>query len=156
MGFGVYVHIPFCATRCDYCDFATWTDRAHLIDEYVAACRTDLDRRVASGETRPASSVFFGGGTPSLLEADALVSILEHIPRAADAEVTVECNPDSVDDEKLAAYRAGGVTRLSFGVQSMAPHVLASLGRTHDPANVERAVDGARRAGFATFNLDLI
>jgi oxygen-independent coproporphyrinogen-3 oxidase len=156
VGFGVYVHVPFCATRCDYCDFATWTDRAHLIDDYVAACRTDLERRVVAGEVRPASSVFFGGGTPSLLDADALVSILDGVRRTADAEVTVECNPDSVDDAKLAAYRAGGVTRISFGVQSMAQHVLASLGRTHDPVNVERAVDGARRAGFATFNLDLI
>ncbi len=156
MQLGVYVHIPFCATRCDYCDFATWTDRAHLIDAYVEACRTDLDRRFEAAEISEASSVFFGGGTPSLLEAADLVSILERIPLAPGAEVTVECNPDSVDDAKLAAYRAGGVTRLSFGVQSMAPHVLAALGRTHDPANVDRAVAGARAAGFATFNLDLI
>jgi oxygen-independent coproporphyrinogen-3 oxidase len=111
---------------------------------------------VATGEAVPANSVFFGGGTPSLLDPADLVSILERIPLAPGAEVTVECNPDSVDDRKLAAYRTGGVTRLSFGVQSMAPHVLASLGRTHDPANVERAVGSARVAGFDTFNLDLI
>jgi oxygen-independent coproporphyrinogen-3 oxidase len=156
VSFGVYVHIPFCAARCDYCDFATWTDREHLIDDYVAACRTDLDRRVATGEVPLATSVFFGGGTPSLLDAPDLLSILERIPRDNDAEVTVECNPDSVDDAKLGSYRAGGVTRLSFGVQSMAPHVLAALGRTHDPANVARAVAGGKAAGFETFNLDLI
>jgi oxygen-independent coproporphyrinogen-3 oxidase len=153
---GVYVHIPFCAARCDYCDFATWTDRAHLIDDYVVACCTDLDRRVASGEAVAASSVFFGGGTPSLLDAGALTAILDRIPRRKGAEVTVECNPDSVDAAKLAAYRAADVTRLSFGVQSMTPHVLAALGRTHDPANVVRAVDAARAVGFETFNLDLI
>jgi len=155
MPFGVYVHIPFCAARCDYCDFATWTDRAHLIDEYVDACVMDLTRRAADGYP-PATSVFFGGGTPSLIAAPQLVRILDTIDRAPGAEVTVECNPDSVDAAKLDAYRAGGVNRLSLGVQSMAPHVLAALGRTHDPANVTRAVELARAAGFERINLDLI
>jgi putative oxygen-independent coproporphyrinogen III oxidase len=153
---GVYVHIPFCARACDYCDFAKWTDRGHLTGAYVAACRRDVDRRVAAGELRPATSVFFGGGTPSLLEGHDLVAILDGIPRVPGAEVTVECNPDTVDAEKLATYRAAGVTRLSFGVQSMRPEVLVSLGRTHDPASVLRAVRWAREAGFDTFNLDLI
>jgi oxygen-independent coproporphyrinogen-3 oxidase len=91
-----------------------------------------------------------------LIPADQLVRILDAIDREHDAEVSVECNPDSVDAEKLRAYRNGGVNRLSFGVQSMAPHVLAALGRTHDPANVARAVDLARAAGFERINLDLI
>lgn len=156
VGFGVYVHVPFCARACDYCDFAKWTDREKVIGPYVAACRNDLTRRAASESIPEATSVFFGGGTPSLLPAEDLLSILDVIPRADDAEVTVECNPDSVDPEKLAAYSVGGVTRLSFGVQSMRPHVLSALGRTHDPANVRRAVAWARDAGFATFNLDLI
>src|SRR5436305_293240 len=133
---GVYVHIPFCAARCDYCDFATWTDRAHLMRDYVSACVRDIGHR----RLEPATSVFFGGGTPSLLDASELVRILDAIRRTGDAEVTVECNPDSVDRDKLAAYRSAGVNRLSFGVQSMRAHVLAQLGRTHDPANVERAV----------------
>jgi putative oxygen-independent coproporphyrinogen III oxidase len=153
---GVYIHVPFCATRCDYCDFATWTDRDHVIDAYVRACVTDVSRRARRGELRAATSVFVGGGTPSLLPADRLVRILEAVPRAAGAEVTVECNPDSVDRAKLAAYRRAGVNRLSFGMQSIRPHVLASLGRTHEPANVVRAVEGARDAGFGSFNLDLI
>jgi putative oxygen-independent coproporphyrinogen III oxidase len=153
--FGVYVHIPFCASRCDYCDFATWTDRDHLIDDYVTACVADLARRRASG-LPVATSVFFGGGTPSLLAADQLTRILDAIGRTDGAEVTVECNPDSVDAAKLGAYRRAGVDRLSFGVQSMVPHVLASLGRTHDPANVRRAVAFARDAGFARVSVDLI
>ena len=155
-GFGVYVHVPFCARRCDYCDFATWTDRHHLMEAYADACVTDLRRRSAAGPFPPATSVFFGGGTPSLLPAERLVAILEAVPRAPGAEVTVECNPDTVTPGLLDAYRAGGVNRLSFGVQSMAPHVLAALGRTHDPAGVERTVETARAAGFENFNLDLI
>jgi len=155
-GFGVYVHVPFCERRCDYCDFATWTDRHHLMEAYAAACVTDLKRRVESGPVPRATSVFFGGGTPSLLPGELLVGILAAVPRTPDAEVTVECNPDTVTAPLLAAYRAGGVNRLSFGVQSMAPHVLAALGRTHDPAAVERAVALARESGFDNFNLDLI
>ena len=155
-GFGVYVHVPFCARRCDYCDFATWTDRHHLMADYAAACVADLRRRTEAGPVPDATSVFFGGGTPSLLPADLLVGILDAIGRTGDAEVTVECNPDTVTPGLLAAYRAGGVNRLSFGVQSMAPPVLAALGRTHDPAGVQRAVDAAREAGFDNFNVDLI
>src|SRR6476646_8922914 len=92
--FGVYVHVPFCAHRCDYCDFATWTDRAHLIDEYVDAMLVELAR---NRDSRPATSVFFGGGTPSLLPAGTLLRVLDAIERTPDAEVTVECNPDSAD-----------------------------------------------------------
>jgi oxygen-independent coproporphyrinogen-3 oxidase len=153
--FGVYVHVPFCAARCDYCAFATWTDRHHLTDAYLAACRADLDRLVADGMPA-ATSVFVGGGTPSMVPATDLVALLERIPRASACEVTVECNPDTVTRELVDTYVAGGVTRVSLGVQSTSPHVLAALGRSHDRANVERAVDLVRAAGIATFNLDLI
>jgi oxygen-independent coproporphyrinogen-3 oxidase len=156
LGPGVYVHIPFCATRCDYCAFATWTDRAHLVDGYVDACIADLERRCERGELAAASTVYFGGGTPSLLPVGQLTRILDAIPRAADAEVTVECNPDSVDRDKLRTYRDHGVTRISLGVQSTQPHVLAALGRTHDRANVARAVDAVRAERIPTFNLDVI
>jgi putative oxygen-independent coproporphyrinogen III oxidase len=105
---------------------------------------------------RAATSVFFGGGTPSMVPAGALMHVLDAIPLAPRAEVTVECNPDTVTAELLDTYRAHGVNRLSLGVQSMVPHVLAALGRTHDPANVVRAVALARNARFSTFNLDLI
>jgi putative oxygen-independent coproporphyrinogen III oxidase len=166
--FGVYVHVPFCRHRCDYCAFATWTGREHLWEQYVAACVAEVSRFGAgtqsppSGLQRgPATSVFFGGGTPSLLPAELLVAVLRAISDAvglaAGAEVTVECNPETVTAEKLACYRAGGVTRLSFGVQSMVPHVLASLGRQHEPASVRRAANLAGAAGFAgAYNADLI
>jgi putative oxygen-independent coproporphyrinogen III oxidase len=150
--FGVYVHIPFCSHRCDYCAFATWTDRHELMADYVAGCRQEVDE----ADLPAASSVFFGGGTPSLLPGPLLVSVLDSVVRHDDAEVTVECNPETVTPGLLDGYRAAGVTRLSFGVQSMAPHVLAALGRRHDPESVARAVDWARAAGFASVNLDLI
>ena len=153
--FGVYVHVPFCASRCDYCAFATWTDRHHLADAYVAACVSEVRRAVAAA-LPDATSVFVGGGTPTQLDGDALGSILDEVPMADDAEVTVECNPDDVTPELFAAYRRHGVNRVSFGVQSMVPEVLATLGRSHQPANVRRAVELARGAGFASFNLDLI
>lgn len=153
--FGAYVHIPFCSSRCDYCAFATWTDRHHLTQAYLDAVATEIDRSVAAGMPA-ATSVFVGGGTPSLVPADDLVAVLSHLPLAPGAEVTVEANPDAVTAESLRTYRAGGVTRMSFGVQSMAPDVLLSLGRTHDPDNVRRAVAWTLDAGFETFNLDLI
>lgn len=153
--FGVYLHIPFCAARCDYCSFATWTDRHHLTDAYLAACGTDADRLVAGGMP-PASSVFVGGGTPSMVAAEELVAVLDRVPRTEDCEVTVECNPDNVTAQLVDTYLAGGVNRLSFGVQSTSAHVLAALGRTHDRANVLRSVELARAAGVETFNLDLI
>ncbi len=153
--FGVYVHVPFCAARCDYCSFATWTDRHHLTDAYLAACRADAERLVAAGMPL-ATSVFVGGGTPSMVPATELVAVLATIPRADGCEVTVECNPDNVTAELIDTYLAGGVNRLSFGVQSTSAHVLAALGRTHDRANVLRSVELARAGGVATFNLDLI
>lgn len=154
-GFGVYVHVPFCARRCDYCAFATWTDRHHLTERYLDAVGTELDRAVTAGLPE-ATSVFVGGGTPSLVPGPLLVAVLRRIPLAPGAEVTVECNPDTVTAELLEGYRAGGITRISLGVQSMVPHVLAALGRTHDPENVARAVELVREAGFPSFNLDLI
>lgn len=150
--FGVYLHVPFCAHRCDYCAFATWTDRGHLVHRYLDAVRADIVRA-----TMPmATSVFVGGGTPTLVPADALAEVIESIPVANGAEVTVECNPDDVTVQMLRTYRQAGVNRVSIGVQSMVGHVLASLGRTHVPDNVRRAVDAVREAGIPTFNLDLI
>jgi oxygen-independent coproporphyrinogen-3 oxidase len=152
--FGVYVHIPFCSRRCDYCAFATWDDRSHLIDEYVDALRTEIRR--AAPHLPAATSVFFGGGTPSLLTAAQLAAVLAEVELAPDAEVTVECNPDTLDGGKLDGFRGAGVTRISLGVQSMVPHVLGALGRTHDPENVERAAAAIARAGFPTWNADVI
>jgi len=147
--------VPFCAARCDYCAFATWTDRHHLQQAYLDACLIDVERAVAAGMPA-ATSVFVGGGTPSLVDPSRLVAVLDAVPRAPGCEVTVECNPDTVTPALAAAYAAGGVNRVSIGVQSMVDHVLVALGRTHDPANVRRAVELVREAGIPTLNLDLI
>jgi len=152
---GVYVHIPFCAKRCDYCAFATFTDRHHLMSTYLEALRTDIRRTVEAGMPL-ATSVFFGGGTPTMVPAEELMSVLGEIPLAANAEVTVECNPDNITLEMMRTYRDGGVNRVSIGVQSTVPHVLAALGRTHNPDNIQRSVEAVRQAGFTTFNLDII
>jgi len=153
--FGVYVHIPFCASKCDYCAFATWTDRHHLIDEYLSTVRTEIATAVDHG-LPVADTIFVGGGTPTLVPPAALAELIGSIPITSGAEVTVECNPDDVTLEMMETYRGGGVNRISIGVQSMSPHVLASLGRTHDPANVDRAVAAVRASGMPTFNLDII
>jgi len=150
--FGVYVHIPFCAKRCDYCAFATWTDRDHLQQQYLDALTADIER----ADLPPVTSVFVGGGTPTLVDPALLAAVLRTIPTVAGAEVTVECNPDDVSVEMYRTYRDAGVNRVSIGVQSMVPSVLAALGRTHDPANVRTAVAAVREAGIPTFNLDLI
>jgi putative oxygen-independent coproporphyrinogen III oxidase len=152
--FGVYLHVPFCRHRCDYCAFATWTDRGHLERRYLDACARQIDDAVAAG--MPAvTSVFVGGGTPTLVDPAHLLDVLARIPLAPDAEVTIECNPDDLDEQVACTYAAGGVNRLSIGVQSLVPEVLAALGRTHDPANVERAAAAAHAAGLG-FNLDLL
>ena len=153
--FGVYVHIPFCASKCDYCAFATWTDRHHLTDAYLDAVRVEIERAVAAGMP-VATTVFVGGGTPSMVDPHALGAVIDAIPMMSGAEITVECNPDDVSEGLLAAYREHGVNRVSVGVQSMASHVLGTLGRRHDRRNVERAVAAVRAVGMPTFNLDII
>jgi len=149
--FGIYIHIPFCARRCDYCAFATWEDRHHLIAAYVSACR----REIAGAALPRASSVFVGGGTPSLVPPALLASLIADVEVEDGAEVTVECNPETVTPALVEALLGAGVNRLSFGVQSLAPHVLAGLGRAHDPAAARAAVALAADAGVA-FNVDLI
>jgi putative oxygen-independent coproporphyrinogen III oxidase len=154
--FGVYVHVPFCARRCDYCAFATWTDRDHLMASYTDACIAEATRARQAGTLPEASSIFFGGGTPSRLAPEDLGRILDALARRPGAEVTVECNPEDASPSRFAAWRAAGVTRVSFGVQSMVPHVLESLGRIHDPASATRAVALAAGAGFDDVSVDLI
>ncbi len=153
--FGVYVHVPFCRHRCDYCAFATWDDRHHLTETYLAALRADLEG-VVSSMPRPATSVFVGGGTPSLIEGRVLGALLASVPLADGAEVTVEVNPEDATESLFEAYVDAGVNRLSFGVQSFSPEVLSTLGRRHRAEAVEPAVSAARRAGIDNVNVDLI
>jgi putative oxygen-independent coproporphyrinogen III oxidase len=153
--FGVYVHIPFCAHRCDYCAFATYADRDHLMSRYVEAVLAEIESAKAAG-LPVATSIFFGGGTPSRLSPEQLLAILDAIPRSDDAEVTVECNPEDASLERLSAYRDGGVNRMSFGVQSTQPAVLADLGRRHGTMAHREVSEAVTAAGFATWNMDLI
>jgi putative oxygen-independent coproporphyrinogen III oxidase len=164
--FGVYVHVPFCQTRCGYCDFNTYT-AAELgsgasRDGYAAQAIEEikLAARVLGGQAGPVQTVFFGGGTPTLLAAASLAAILRAVDAelglAPGAEVTAEANPESVDGRSLAALRAAGVTRLSVGMQSAVPQVLAVLDRVHEPGRPERCVEWAREAGFGHVSLDLI
>ncbi len=152
--FGVYVHVPFCRARCDYCAFATYTDRDHLMERYADACVDELHRAFGDGDLPRATSVFFGGGTPSRLDPETLCRILHAVPRAPGAEVTVECNPE--DAAQVGAYRTAGVTRVSFGLQSTHPHVLAGLGRRNVAHAAETISAAAGAAGFTTWNVDLI
>jgi len=166
--FGIYVHVPFCRVRCGYCDFNTYT-ADELGDApgasrstYAAAAIAEVRRaRSVLGEVDlPVESVFFGGGTPTLLPADDLAAVLaavgDEFGLAPGAEVTTEANPDSVDPGYLDRLRGAGFTRLSFGMQSAVPHVLATLDRTHDSLRVPAVVDWARAAGFDQVSLDLI
>jgi oxygen-independent coproporphyrinogen-3 oxidase len=172
MAAGVYLHVPFCAKRCHYCDFNTYAGLDDQIPRYVEALRRDLSAVAAAGPQAVAgpggagdewpvfTSIFVGGGTPTYLPAADLAGIIrlvhEMLPIARDAEVTVEANPETVDAEYFAAIRAAGVNRVSMGAQSFAPHVLAELGRWHDRDRPLQAVADARAAGIGSVSLDLI
>jgi len=128
-GFGVYVHVPFCERRCDYCGFSIALRQDHLAQRYQGAVLTELRHWAEMGVLRPASTVYFGGGTPSRLPPDLLAGILEAIPRRPGAEVTLEANPADVSEASLAAWLDAGVTRVSLGLQALEEGILASLGR---------------------------
>ncbi|MCX4749045.1 radical SAM family heme chaperone HemW [Kitasatospora sp. NBC_01287] len=167
--FGFYLHVPYCATRCGYCDFNTYTATELHSSGAVASQETyaanlvaevRLAREVLGSAELPVRTVFLGGGTPTLLPARDLVAMLaavrEEFGLAPDAEVTTEANPESVDAAYLAELRAGGFNRISFGMQSARPHVLKVLDRHHTPGRPEACVAEARAAGFEHVNLDLI
>lgn len=167
--FGFYLHVPYCASRCGYCDFNTYTATELRSSGAVASQETYADNVVAEirlarevlGDTDlPVETVFLGGGTPTLLPARDLVKMLaairDEFGLAEGAEVTTEANPESVDPAYLAELREGGYTRISFGMQSARPHVLQLLDRHHTPGRPEACVTEARAAGFEHVNLDLI
>ena len=157
---GIYVHVPFCAARCGYCDFNTYLSGDH--GAYVAAVEAELAlaRRELGPGAPPAATVFFGGGTPSLLGAPRLIRLLDAVRAtvglAGGAEVTVEVNPEDTDLAMLRALRAAGFTRVSVGMQSAVPRVLEALDRRHTPGRAVRAAMEARDAGFDHVSLDLI
>lgn len=159
MSLSLYLHIPFCRHRCAYCDFNTYTSLDGLKGEYAAALSREI-QFAAGDEKRPSHTIFFGGGTPSLMPPESLELILTAVRQGFDlspaAEITLEANPDTVNDDYLSALRSLGINRLSYGVQSAIPAELTLLEREHDFETVIRAVEMARTAGFDDLNLDLI
>jgi len=160
---GVYVHVPFCTRRCEYCSFNTApvTDR-DVVSRYLAALGREIELLGTAAWARDVGveTIFFGGGTPSLLEVAEMAAVLETLGQAfavdADAEVTVECNPESVTRDKLSGYRAAGVNRVSLGVQSLDDAILPAIGRLHTAGEARAAFEAARAAGFANVSVDLI
>ncbi len=163
---GLYIHVPYCAVRCGYCDFNTYlpTEVGTGGDpqSWLDAARSEiaLARRVLGPGAPAFSTVFFGGGTPTLVAPAALAALIgdaaDEFGLAPDAEVTTEANPESVTPDSLAELRAAGINRISFGMQSAVPHVLAALDRRHTPGRVTEAVGWARAAGFEQVSVDLI
>ncbi|MGV0835194.1 radical SAM family heme chaperone HemW [Mycolicibacterium thermoresistibile] len=167
--FGLYIHVPFCATRCGYCDFNTYTPGELAGADpggWLAALRTELRLAAStltcgdSADPPQVATIFVGGGTPSLLGGAGLTAVLQAVrdnfPVAPDAEITTEANPESTSPQFFADLRAAGYTRISLGMQSVAPHVLAVLDRVHSPGRAPAAAAEARAAGFDHVNIDLI
>jgi len=162
--FSFYLHVPYCSSRCGYCDFNTYTFN-ELGENHSLKWLDGVSQEIALankvlGEISPISTIFVGGGTPTLLSAkdlvDAIAQLKDTFGFVENIEITTEANPDSVDIEKLRTLREGGFNRISFGMQSAVPSVLKVLERTHNPENVAKAVEMARAAGFEEINLDLI
>ena len=169
MTLSFYVHIPYCIKRCGYCDFNTYTpaelqitsELKDISNSYIDLLISEIkSARIEVGESAVIPSIFFGGGTPSLMEASdigrVISTIKDQFNLAKDAEITLETNPDTVTKEKLAQFLAAGVNRLSFGMQSAVPHVLATLDRTHNPDNLPQVTKWAKEVGFKEISVDLI
>ena len=160
MSAGIYVHVPFCLTRCGYCDFNAYAGLDHLRSRYVRALLREAELVAPAWVEEEIVSVFLGGGTPTTLEVVDLKALLAHLRErfdvVPDAEVTIEANPDTLDGAKLEGLLGAGYTRLSMGAQSFDLRVLAALERIHRPDAVRRAVREARAAGYANLSLDLI
>jgi oxygen-independent coproporphyrinogen-3 oxidase len=152
-----YLHIPFCTSICSYCDFTSFAGQGNKISSYVDAVCDEIKLSDLRGLLR---TVYFGGGTPSLLPLEKIQAILETLQQKAgfspDIEISMEANPETVDEQRLRGYRQSGVNRISFGAQAFQTEILKKLGRGHDWAQVEKAFRNARRAGFTNVNLDLM
>jgi len=157
----LYVHLPWCVRKCPYCDFNSYTLRETLPEgQYIAALERDLEAQAAEVHGRPVVSIFFGGGTPSLFAPEAIGRVLEaarrHLSVAADAEVTLEANPGTIERGRFSGYRDAGVNRVSLGAQSFDAAKLETLGRIHSPQDTARAVEELHATGLSNFNLDLM
>ena len=158
MASSIYIHIPFCATKCYYCAFNTYTFHKEQAKAYLQALRTEM--KLYASETDPLQTIFIGGGTPSILSVAALTQLFtdihQHFQITPDAEITVECNPGTVDNEKLSVMKDNGVNRLSFGLQAMQDETLKQLGRIHTVVEFLESYHLARENGFENINIDLI
>lgn len=157
----LYIHVPWCIRKCPYCDFNSHqADDTVPEQDYISALLSDLDHDLAWVQGRDIQSIFFGGGTPSLLSANAyqrlFVGLRNRLRFAPDIEITLEANPSTFEADKFAAYRDLGINRLSIGIQSFQPEQLQKLGRVHDREQALAAIDTARHAGFDNFNIDLM
>ncbi|TMB86013.1 MAG: radical SAM protein, partial [Chloroflexi bacterium] len=159
----LYLHIPFCHTRCHYCDFNTYAGILPLREPYVRALLTEIATtgtlaRLPSGKPRRSRTIFFGGGTPSLLSVEQITRILNACSTSFSvdegAEITLEANPGTLSQEQLAGLRTAGINRLSMGAQSFDAQLLKTLGRIHSPEEITQAMQYARAAGFTSINLD--
>lgn len=156
----IYVHVPFCKRKCAYCDFASYAGCEGQIDSYFKALGGEIDAWADELRAYQARSIFFGGGTPSLVPAERIAAVMEKLRSCVeftpDIEITLEANPGTVDMEKLRAYRTAGINRLSFGVQSFDGELLKNLDRIHTPDEAKEAVHMAREAGFENISIDLM
>lgn len=159
-GFGLYFHIPFCVSKCSYCAFSSIAGGGRLIAPYVEALHRELNRFANLGAGRTVQSVYFGGGTPSLLSPAALTGLLAHCRQAfclaSDVEISLEANPETVTRDRIRGYLEAGVNRISLGVQSLNPEELAELGRPHTVERAIAAYQAVRQAGCCNVNLDLL
>ena len=157
---GIYIHIPFCRSKCDYCDFYSLAGREDQMDRYQKALLAHLKETAPLAQGYPVDSIYFGGGTPSYYGAKRIKELLAHLSKLfqveKDAEITVECNPDSVDLKSLRILRKAGVNRLSMGMQSAQEEELRAIHRIHTPQQTNQAVGAARKAKFTNLSLDLI
>ena len=157
---GIYIHIPFCVRKCAYCDFLSAPASREIIDRYVDSLKQEIRSAEELADRYRVSTVFFGGGTPSLLEGEKLAEILEMLSQVmtveAEAEITVECNPGTLTENKLDAYRTAGVNRLSIGLQSADNRELRFLGRIHTFEEFLESYELARKKGFGNLNVDLM
>jgi oxygen-independent coproporphyrinogen-3 oxidase len=163
-----YVHIPYCVKRCGYCDFNTYTPAelqistglSQISNSYIDLLIKEIDLAKAQVEQATVPTIFFGGGTPSLMEPSDIARVIKAINNkfglSDDCEITLETNPDTVNKDKLAAFKAAGVNRISFGMQSAVPDVLATLDRTHNPDNLPQVTKWAAEVGFKDISVDLI
>lgn len=157
----LYIHVPWCIRKCPYCDFNSHKSPQTLPEQdYIKALIEDLNQDLQRFDNRPVSSIFIGGGTPSLLSPDAYAELFDGLKKTLklnpDIEITLEANPGTVEQERFRAYRQLGINRLSLGIQSFNPKHLERLGRIHDDTQAHKAIEAARNAGFTRLNLDLM